>query len=114
MWLIWIAFILGIVVIFTFAYRPRPDSDKWNLELTWAVAMVVLLTVPLSLRFLVVPRMKEPWLIFLIFLVGLFFADMISMVSMFALANGQNSCILIGFVTLLLYCPHWILNKKIG
>jgi len=112
MWLIWLTIFLGIAVLLTFAYTPDPDSNRWIFDFTWVIALVVLLIIPLSLRFLILPRVKNPWLVFLAFIVGVFFANTIAVVGMFALLEGQQSYILVGITTLLLFCPYLNLNLK--
>jgi uncharacterized membrane protein len=108
MWAIWILFLQGISVLLSFAYRPDPSSNQWTLGFEWVIALAILLVISLTFRFLLMKKIKNIWIQFLVFLVGLFFADMIAVTGMFALLSGQKAYILIGVVSILLYCPHWI------
>jgi len=110
-WLIWFSLLLSIGVLLAFAYSPDPDSNHWIFDYTWLIALVILLLIPLSLRFLIFPRLKNPWLRFLVFIVGVFFANTIAVVGMFSLLEGQQSFILVGVVTLFLFFPYCLSNN---
>jgi len=110
-WLIWFSLLLSIGVLLAFAYSPDPDSNHWIFDYTWLIALVILLLIPLSLRFLIFPRLKNPWLRFLVFIVGVFFANTITVVGMFSLLEGQQSFILVGVVTLFLFFPYCLSNN---
>jgi uncharacterized membrane protein len=112
MWLLWLVILFGIATIITFAYVPKPDVNKWLFEFHWLVTLFVLLAIPISVRFLLIPKLKNPWLIFLIFIIGVFFGECIAVIGMFALLNGQNTYILSGVITILLFCPHWLTSDK--
>ena len=108
MWLIWSVILLGVSVLLAYAYLPAPDASKWLIGFEWVIALVLFLAIPLSIRFLLIPRIRNPWLLFLAFLIGIFFGDMTTIMGMFALLSGQQTYILAGVILLLLYCPFWI------
>ena len=112
MWIIWLSLLFGIAVVITFAYVPKPEAHKWIFEFPWVVTLAVLLAIPISLRFLIIPRFQNAWLIYLFFMIGVIFGDGIAFVGMFALRNGQNTYILSGVISILLFCPHWLFMNK--
>ena len=113
MWIIWGVILFGVAVLLLYAYLPDPAANQWKVSFEFAIALVLMSALPISLRIFVVPRIKNPWLVFLLFLFGIFLGDMISVMGMFALRGGQQSYILVGMFVLLFYCPHW-LTRHLG
>jgi len=114
-WVIWIILLLGEVVLLRYAYSPDPSSKKWVLSFEWLIALVILVAISLSIRFLLIPKIKKLWILFPSFLIGIFFANTISLTGMFAVLQGQQTHILVGVILILLYCPYWInVPKKLN
>ena len=111
MWILWMMTLLGESILLLYAFIPRPDSEKWLFSFQWVVALAVLLTVVLAIRFLLMKKIHLPWLLLLVFLIGIFIANMITTLGMFAMPQGGQSFILIGIVAVLTYCPYWIKVK---
>jgi len=112
MWVTWIAFLFGNCVLLLYAYMPQPDGNKWILSFEWVVALLLLLTISLSFRFLLIRKTRKLWLLFIAYLLGIFFTNMITVTGMFAMFTGQQTSILIGIIAVLFYCPYWIKVPK--
>lgn len=108
MWFFWVNVLLGAFIILQYAYSPNLDSDQWILKFEFAVILLIFLVISLTLRFLLSSKIRRTWLMAIVFLAGMLFANLITMIGMFALLQGQQSAILLGLITTLLYCPHWI------
>ncbi len=49
MWIIWFIIVEGIVILLTFAYASKPDSNKWMLELPWLVTLSLFLVISIGI-----------------------------------------------------------------
>lgn len=110
MWFMWASFVMGC---FTFAhFLPKHDSsvNSFNRQIDLLSISVLILPFALSmaLRFMLLPRIRNSWIQFIVYMIGVSISQLIMLSGIFILWQFQSLFFILCAIAMASYIPYWV------
>lgn len=110
MWLTWVIFVTGCFFFAHFLTRSGDTAGATGSGPVWLaiLALVLPFSASMVLRFLVIPKIRNPWIALFPYIVGVIISQQILFFGLFMFKGYEIAFFALCFIAMVLYIPYWV------